>query len=69
LVLISFLIASPLAYYGGKEWLSTFPYHIEMGLDMFVIAGLITVTVAFLTVSWHAVKTALANPVKALRYE
>jgi putative ABC transport system permease protein len=69
LVLISFIIACPLAYYGGEEWLSTFPYHIEMGWDMFVIAGVLTVTVAFLTVGWHAVKTALSNPVKALRYE
>ena len=69
LVLISFIIASPLAYYGGEKWLSTFPYHIEMAWDMFVIAGVLTITVAFLTVSWHAVKTAVSNPVKALRYE
>ncbi len=69
LVLISFIIAAPLAYFGGEEWLSTFPYRIEMGWDMFVIAGLLTVTIAFLTVSWHSVKTAVSNPVKALRYE
>ncbi len=69
LVLVSFIIASPLAYYGGKEWLSSFAYHIDMEWDMFVMAGVITVVIAFLTVSWHSIKTAIANPVKALRYE
>jgi len=69
LVLISFIIASPLAYYGGEKWLSNFPYHIEMEWDMFALAGILTVTIAFLTVSWHAVRTAVSNPVKALRYE
>jgi putative ABC transport system permease protein len=69
LVLISFIIACPLAYYGAEEWLSTFPYRIGMEWDMFLIAGLVTMTVAILTVSFHAVKTAIANPVKALRYE
>lgn len=69
LVLISFIIACPLAYYGAEEWLSTFPYRIIMQWDMFVIAGVGTMLVAILTVSFHAIKTAIANPVKALRYE
>ena len=69
LVIISFIIAAPLAYYGGQEWLSSFPYHIEMTWDMFLIAGILTVLIAFLTVSWHSVKTAVSNPVRALRYE
>lgn len=69
LVFISILIACPLAYFGGEEWLSKFPYRIVMGWDMFVVAGLVTLVVAFLTVSFHSVKTAFSNPVKALRYE
>lgn len=69
LVLISFVIACPLAYYGAEEWLSTFPYRIAMEWDMFIIAGIVTMVIAVFTVSFHAVKTAVANPVKALRYE
>jgi putative ABC transport system permease protein len=69
LVLISFVIACPLAYYGAEQWLSTFPYRISMEWDMFVIAGLVTMFIAILTVSFHALKTAVSNPVKALRYE
>lgn len=69
LVLISILIASPLAYFGGEKWLSAFPYRIDMQWDMFVIAGVVTLLVAFLTVSFHSIKTAISNPVKALRYE
>ena len=69
LVFISILIACPLAWYGGEEWLATFPYRITMGWDMFLIAGIITLAIAILTVSFHAIKTAVANPVKALRYE
>lgn len=69
LVFISILIACPLAYFGGEEWLSKFPYRIEMGWDMFLVAGVVTLLVAFLTVSFHSIKTAFSNPVKALRYE
>ncbi len=69
LVLISFVIACPLAYYGAEEWLSTFPYRIMLQWDMFAIAGVITLFIAILTVSFHAIKTAVSNPVKALRYE
>lgn len=69
LIIISILIASPLAYFGGEQWLSKFPYRIEMGWDMFLIAGVATLLVAILTVSFHSIKTAISNPVKALRYE
>ena len=69
LVLISFVIACPLAYYGAEEWLSGFPYRISLGVDMFIVAGIVTIVISWLTVSWHSVKTATANPVKALRYE
>lgn len=69
LVFISFIIACPLAYYGAEEWLSTFPYRIGLQWDMFIIAGMVTMFIAILTVSFHAVKTAVSNPVKALRYE
>ncbi|OEK04751.1 ABC transporter permease [Roseivirga misakiensis] len=69
LVIISLLIATPVAYYAGGDWLSTFPYRIEMTWDLFLVAGLIQLVIAFLTVSYHAIKTAISDPVKALRYE
>ncbi len=69
LVLISIILACPLAYFGAEEWLSEFPYRIEMAIDTFLIAGGITLMVSFLTVSFHSIKTATSNPVKALRYE
>jgi len=69
LVFISFIIACPMAYYGAEEWLNTFPYRIAMEWDMFVVAGVTTMLVAIFTVSFHAVKTAVANPINALRYE
>lgn len=69
LVLLSMIIASPLAYWVGDEWLSTFPYRIEMTWDLFLIAGLVQLSIAILTVSYHAIKAAMADPIKALRYE
>ncbi|MFY0592117.1 ABC transporter permease [Roseivirga sp.] len=69
LVMISLLIAVPVAYYAGGDWLATFPYRINMTWDLFLIAGLIQLIIAFLTVSYHAIKTAISDPVKALRYE
>lgn len=69
LVLVSLLIASPLAYYAGENWLTTFPYRIEMNWDLFFIAALVQLSIAIITVSVHAVKAAMADPVKALKYE
>lgn len=69
LVLVAMVIACPLAYFGAEEWLSTFPYRIQMSWDMYLIAAAVTLLIAVLTISFHAVKTAVANPVKALRYE
>ncbi len=69
LVLIATLIASPMAFFALQKWLQNFAYRITLGLDMFVLAGLLALFIALLTVSYQALKAALANPVKALRYE
>ncbi len=69
LLMISLMIGGPVAYWVGVEWLSTFPYRISMTWDLFLIAGLIQLLIAIVTVSYHAVKAAIANPIKALRYE
>lgn len=69
LVLIALLIAGPVAYYFMNRWLQDFAYRINIEWWMFAAAGLTTVVIALLTVSWQAIKAALANPVKALRSE
>jgi ABC-type antimicrobial peptide transport system permease subunit len=69
LVLISFAIASPIAWWGMHKWLETYTYRITIQIWVFVIAGLVTVIVALATVSFQSVKAALANPIKSLRNE
>ncbi|AEE50075.1 ABC transporter permease [Haliscomenobacter hydrossis] len=69
LVIISILIASPIAWYLMNQWLKDFAYRIDIQWWMFVLAGGIAVVVAFLTVSFQSVRSALANPVKSLRSE
>lgn len=67
LVMVSFVIASPIAWWVMRQWLAEFAYRIDMKWWMFAVAGLTAVTVAFLTVSFQTIKAALANPVKSLR--
>lgn len=69
LVLIANLVACPAAYFIMQRWLQDFAYRAEMSPAIFVLACLLTVTIALLTVGYRAVKAALANPVDALRYE
>ena len=69
LVVLSICIASPIAWYLMNLWLKDFAYRIQIEWWVFVLAGLIAVAVAFLTVSVQSVRSALANPVKSLRSE
>lgn len=69
LVLISFLIAAPLAWYAMYKWLQDYAYRVDMGFWIFIAAGFLAVLIAFLTVSIQALKASLANPVKSLRTE
>jgi len=69
LIIISFIIAVPIAYYAMNNWLEDFAYRTEISLLTFIFAGLIALSIALLTVSYHAVKVAVANPVDSLRYE
>ncbi|GGI56905.1 ABC transporter permease [Winogradskyella haliclonae] len=69
LVVIAVAIASPFAYWASKNWLQDFTYRIEPQLQIFVIAGLVTVIVTMITISYHSLKAANANPVNALRSE
>ncbi len=69
LVIVAILIASPIAWYAMHQWLQDFAYRITIEWWMFALAGLIAVVIALLTVSFQAIKAALANPVKSLRSE
>ncbi len=69
LVLISFIIAAPIAWYAMNQWLETYPYRISLHWGMFFVAGLLTILIAFGTVGFQAIKAAVANPVKSLRAE
>ncbi len=69
LVGISFVIASALAWYVMKEWLSSFAYRIELGPLVFLLGGIMAAGIAWLTVSYHFIKAARSNPVEALRCE
>ena len=69
LVLIAILIASPLAWWAMNVWLEDFAYRIEIQWWMFVLAGLVAMAITLITVSFQAVKAAVANPVDSLRDE
>lgn len=70
LVLISIVLATPAAWYFMNKWLENYPhYHITISVWIFVIAALVAIVISVLTVSYQAIKAALANPVKSLRSE
>jgi len=68
-VLIANIIAWPVAYYAMHRWLQNFAYRTNIGIVTFIISALLALIIALLTVSYQAIKAALANPVEALRYE
>ena len=69
LVLISIVIASPIAWYAAHKWLQDFAYKVEISWWIFVIAGVMALAIAFFTVCFQALRAATANPVKSLRAE
>jgi putative ABC transport system permease protein len=68
-VLIANTIAWPIAYFSLNIWLLGFAYRTSLTLTAFVFSAIISILVALLTVSYQAIKTALANPADSLRYE
>ncbi len=69
LVCIAILIATPFSWYAMSEWLSEYAYKIDVQWWVFALSGIMALTIALLTVSFHAIKSANANPVKSLRTE
>jgi len=69
LVAVSIVLAIPLSVYGMQKWLSEFAYRIEIGWQVFFVAGLLAMFIAIATISHQAIKAALANPAESLRSE
>ncbi len=69
LVLVAVVVASPIAWWAMNKWLEDFAYRIDIQWWMFAVAGLAAVAIALMTVSWQAIRAAVANPVDSLRDE
>jgi putative ABC transport system permease protein len=69
LILISFFIAAPIAWYFMHRWLQDFAYRINIGWWVFAVSGIIAMLIALITISFQAIRAAVANPVNSLRAE
>jgi putative ABC transport system permease protein len=69
LVLIATVIAFPVAWWAMYKWLNDFEYRVDIGWWVFVVAGVVALLIALLTISFQSIKAAIANPVKSLRTE
>jgi len=69
LVVMANVIAWPIAFFTMKKWLEGFPYRTDIHMATFIVAGLMALTIALLTVGYRAIRAALSNPVDSLRYE
>ena len=69
LIAIAFVIASPIAWYFMDDWLRDYPYRINLSWWIFLAGGIGAIIIALITVSFQAIKAAIANPVKSLRTE
>ena len=69
LVIIAAVIAFPVAWWAMHRWLNDFAYRVNIGWWVFVVAGIVALLIALLTISFQSIKAAIANPVKSLRTE
>jgi putative ABC transport system permease protein len=68
-ILVANIISWPIAYFLSKKWLESFAYRMSLGWEIFVLSAVLTFFIALATVSYQAIKAAIANPVESLRYE
>lgn len=68
-IALAFVLATPLSFYATQKWLESFAYKTTLSWWIFILAGIIAIVIAFITVSWQTFKAARKNPVEALRYE
>ncbi|HEX9970495.1 MAG TPA: hypothetical protein VGD14_00355, partial [bacterium] len=68
-ILLATMIAWPVGYFVMNKWLQDFAYRVNMEILIFILSGIMAVLIALVTVSYQAIKAALANPVESLKYE
>ncbi len=68
-VLLANIIAWPIGYFIMKKWLENFAYRVDIGIEIFIGSAVLALAIATLTISYQSIKAAIANPIKALRYE
>lgn len=68
-VLLANLFAWPISYFIMEKWLQNYPYRIELTIEIFIVSAIIALVISVITVGYQTLKAALANPVKALKYE
>jgi len=68
-IIVANIIALPIAYFAMNAWLQNFAYRVTMGWWTFILAGMLALLIALLTVSFQSIRAALANPVESLKYE
>ena len=68
-IFVSFIIASAIGYFISYKWVERFAYRTDIGIELLVMAGVIMMLIAFLTVSFQSVRAAMADPVKSIRYQ
>ncbi|MBD1392270.1 ABC transporter permease [Mucilaginibacter glaciei] len=69
LVIVAFIIGAAVSWYSVNGWLNKYAYHTSINLSVFILTLILSVAICLLAVSWQAIKSALANPVKSLRSE
>jgi putative ABC transport system permease protein len=69
LVVVANALAWPVAYFAARDWLESFAFRIGLGPTTFLLAGLATLALALITVSFQTIRAAVANPVEAIRQE
>jgi putative ABC transport system permease protein len=69
LILLSFVLVSPITYWLLTKWLHGFAFRIDINPLIFLLGGGISLSIALATITYHTIRCARANPVKALRYE
>lgn len=69
LIIAAFILAVPTSWFMMDRWLSSFAYHVDLGVGVFVAAGAIAIVIAWITVSYQSMKAALVNPIRSLRSE
>ena len=68
-IIVSVFLACPIAYYAMNRWLQNYAYKTEMSWWIFILAGMVTISIALLTITWQSWRAARQNPVESLRYE